>query len=552
MRVTGAEYVIEALRREGITVVFGIPGGHTIPLTDVMYDRPDMRFIVTRHEGGAAVAADGYARATGQPGVCLATAGPGATNLLTGVGGALRDSSPMLVLTCNNQRKDIGFGDVQDADHQALFAPLTKWSITVNDVRGIPRIMREAFRRATTGAPGPVHVDFPREILAETLEADEPVSPERYRPTVPIAPAPELVEATVTRLSTAARPVLWLGAGVLRARAGAAALALAEQIGLPIVTTFNAFGVVPTRHPLVLGVRSRMGISLTQRILEEADLVLAVGNSLDAVSTSRWLLRLPALVHVDVDPLVLGRHYPFEIGIVGDARRTLEALAGEARRRGAAPPPAWAPWRETLAAWQAEWRTRIYRPEWDYTVPIKPQAIMRALDGVLTPETILCADASNPGIWSLMLELPPGLTYMRPVNFGNMGFALPAAIGAAVAFPERPVIALLGDGSLGMSLGELETAVRVGGRIAIVLMNNRVLGNIRQEQLYKLKAPRYIGVEFGEVDFPTIARACGGAGERVDRPEDLPAALKRAVASPVPYLVDIATDPDESVWTHPI
>lgn len=551
MKTTGAEYVIDALHREGVRVVFGVPGGHTIPLTDVMYDRPDMQFLVMRHEGGAACAADGYARVTGQPGVCLATAGPGATNLLTGVGGALRDSSPMIVLTCNNQRKDIGFGDVQDADHEAIFAPLTKWSVTVNDVRAIPRIMREAFRRATVGAPGPVHIDFPREVLAESLEVNDPVPPPRYRPSTLLAPAPELVEAATERLLAASRPVLWIGAGVQRARGGAAALALAESLGLPVLTTFNAFGTVPTRHPLVFGTRSRMGISLTQRIVEEADLVLAVGNSLDAVSTSRWLLRLPALIHVDVDPLVLGRHYPFEIGIVGDGQRTLEALTVEAGRRGGAP-DRWRGWRDVLTGWQLEWREGLYRTAWDHQTPIKPQTIMRALDAVLGPQTILCADASNPGIWSLMLDLPPGLVYMRPVNFGNMGFALPAAIGAAVACPDRPVIALLGDGSLGMSLAEIETAVRVHARIAVVLMNNRVLGNIRQEQLYKLRAPRYIGVEFGEIDFPAIARACGGAAERVDRPEDLAGALKRAVTSPMPYLVDITTDPDESVWTHPI
>ncbi|MBI4269993.1 MAG: thiamine pyrophosphate-binding protein [Candidatus Rokubacteria bacterium] len=551
MMMTGAQCVTDALQREGVTVVFGIPGGHTIPLTDVMYDRPEMTFVVTRHEGGAACAADGYARASGRPGVCLATAGPGATNLLTGVGGALRDSSPVIVLTCNNQRKDIGFGDVQDANHEAIFAPLTKWSVTVNDVRAIPRVMREAFRRALTGAPGPVHIDFPREILAETLDASEEVEPEHYRPTTPLAPAPELVTRGVARLLEAARPVLWLGAGVQRARGSAAAVDFAEQLGLPVLTTFNAFGTVPTRHPLVFGARSRMGISLTQRILEEADLVVAVGNSLDAVSTSRWLLRLPALIHVDVEPLVLGRHYPFEIGIVGDARRTLEAFAAEAGRAGGST-ARWAGWRETLASWQAEWRKGIYREEWDHATPMKPQTIMRALDAVLTPETTLCVDASNPGIWSLMLDLPRGLTYMRPVNFGNMGFALPAAIGAGLARPDQQVIALLGDGSLGMSLGELETAVRTGVRLAIVLMNNRVLGNIRQEQLYKLKAPRYIGVEFGEVDFPAVARACGGGGERVDRPEELPAALKRAVSSTVPYLLDITTDPDESVWNHPI
>jgi acetolactate synthase-1/2/3 large subunit len=546
-----AAYVVDSLVREGVDVVFGIPGGHTLALTDAMYGRTDIRFVVTRHENGAACAADGYARVSGRPGVCLATSGPGATNLLTGVGGALRDSSPMIVLTCNNQRKDIGFGDVQDADHEAIFAPLVKWSVTVNDVRAVPRVMREAFRRALSGNPGPVHVDFPREVLGEPLEADTLVPPERYRPTTPVAPAPELVAAAAVRLLAAERPVLWLGAGVQRAGGGAAALALAETLGVPVVTTFNAFGVVPTRHPLVLGTRSRMGIALTQRVLEAADLVVAVGNSLDAVSTSRWLLQLPALVHVDVDPLVLGRHYPFEIGIVADARRTLEALTAEAAARRPAH-ERWEPWRSTLARWQAEWRAALYRPEWDDQAPIKPQTIMRALSDVLTADTTLCADASNPGIWSLMLDVPAGLRYMRPVNFGNMGFAVPAAIGAALAEPARRTIALLGDGSLGMSLGELETAVRTGIRLAIVLMNNQVLGNIRQEQLYKFKEPRYIGVEFGPVDFAAVMRACGGAGERVEHPRELPAALRRAVSSPIPYLLDIGTDPDESVWTHPI
>ncbi len=549
--------MVECLKEEGVRYVFGIPGGQTLSLTEAIRTAPGMEFVATRHEGGAAHAADGWGRVTGTPGVCLATTGPGATNLLTGIGGAFRDSSPVIVLTCNNNRKDIGRGDAQDADHVALFHSLTKWSTFVADVRQVPEVMREAFRVALGGRPGPVHIDFARDVLEQEAVDFEPLPPERYRVEDRRPGDARLVAQATELLAGSRRPALWVGNGAKLAGASREVLQLADLLQSPVITTFNGIGAVPSTHPLVFGPRSRSGTRLTNEILTEADTVLVVGSSLSGPATSRWRLKLTSnLVQVDIDYLALGRHYPVKVGIVGDARLVLAQLVhGLSAGSGAAAAARQA--REGRQAWLSEmkqretaWEEQVYRPEFETAVPIKPQTLIRRLGKWLAQDAIVCVDAGNPGIWSHLLPMYEGTTYMKPVNFGNMGFALPAGIAAKLARPGREVVILIGDGSLGMVLGEIETAVRSKTPVIIVVMNDLAYGNIKQEQ-WHYYGPENIGVDFTDVNYADVARALGAAGERITRPETLVDALDRARRAQRPYLIDVLTDPRENVWEGP-
>jgi acetolactate synthase I/II/III large subunit len=554
---TGGELVVRLLESLGVRHVFGVPGGQTLAITDAILDSSAIEFVTARHEGAAAVMADAYGRITGTPGVCLATTGPGATNLLTGVGGALRDSSPSLVITCNNHAENIDKDDAQNADHVALFRPLTKHSRLVSQPSGIVQALEEAYVRAMSGNPGPVHVDFARDAIEATLP---------QRPDVPgVHPLREWVDqrpqADAGRLAQVARliagaehPVLWLGNGCTISGAGEAALELAELVQAPVVTTFNGMGSVPTTHPLVFGALSRMGTNLSTRVLAESDLVVAVGNSLNAVSTSRWALPLPRIVQIDIEPTTIGKYYGGQtFGLVSDAgtaiRGLLDALGGNDSLRSAA---------EGRLEWIQE-LSRARKIWWDGSgysktpatgAGLSPADIVRQLRAAAPDDTLLVPDAGNPGVWSYLWEIRRPGTYLKPVGFGNMGFAVPAGIAASLVDPQRPVLLLVGDGSLGMTLAELETLARVGGRVCVVVFNDGGYGNIRQEQVIKY-GPRIIGVDFGPVDYATVGRGLGLRAERVTDLDVLVDRVRETLAGDTPVVLDVPIDPDLSAWTYP-
>ncbi|MFC5831156.1 thiamine pyrophosphate-binding protein [Nonomuraea insulae] len=544
-KITGGELVVRLLVSLGVRHVFGVPGGQTLAITDAIIDTPEVDFVTARHEGAAAVMADAYGRLTGTPGVCLATTGPGATNLLTGVGGALRDSSPVLVITCNNNGENIDRDDAQGADHVSLFRPLVKHGRLVAHASSIGQAIEEGYVRAMTGNPGPVHLDFARDVIESVLE--EPAEVPATHPLRgwvgqrPRADAAALAGAA-ERISAARRPVLWLGNGCNRSGAGQAALALAEAHDLPIVTTFNGIGCVPTTHPLVFGALSRMGTNLSTRVVAESDLVIAVGNSLNAISTSRWTLPLPEIVQIDVEPATIGRYYAGStLGVVGDAKDALETLAGALS----------GPVREERKTWLAELGGA--RTRWWESTPdggMSPADIVRRLREVTPDDTLLIPDAGNPGVWSYLWEIRQAGTYLKPVGFGNMGFSVPAAIAAAVTDPTRPVLVLVGDGSLGMTLAELETLVRVGGRVCVVVLNDEGYGNIRQEQIVKY-GPRTIGVDFGPADYAQVARGLGLSARRVTDLDELAARVGETLAGETPALFDVPIDPEVNAWTYP-
>ncbi|WP_137389528.1 thiamine pyrophosphate-binding protein [Rhodoligotrophos defluvii] len=551
-KISAARAVVECLKLEGVEFIFGVPGGQTLSIMDALYDEPSIRFITTRDERAAAHMADGYGRLTGKPGVCLATTGPGATNLVTAVGGAHRDSSPVVVITCNNRRRHIGQDDNQDADHVTLFRQFTKLSRFVPDSEGIPQAVREAFRVSTTGNPGPVLLDFARDAVEGGEIAFEPIKPEYYRFNVrPVVPQASITAAAEV-LAAARKPLLWLGRGAIIAKAGDPALALATSLGAPIVTTFNGISAVPGDHDLCFGPRSRFGTKVSKHLLEEADCIVAVGNSLNAASTSRWTLPLTRnIVQVDLDPAMIGRNYPVAVGLVGDATDALERLAATLRDKGSATAGARADWLATARRLREDWRAHVFADAYATAIPIKPQWVMKALGDAVDANTVVVADAGNPGVWTHMLPIRTPGAYMKPVGFGNMAFGLPAAIAAKLAQPQKDVIAVVGDGSLGMSMGDLETAVREKAPLTLLVMNDMAYGNIKQEELH-FHGQRYIGVDFGDVDYSGIAKCMGGDGEKVTKPGELAAAIARGKASDRLYLIDIRIDGSENVWKDPI
>jgi thiamine pyrophosphate-dependent acetolactate synthase large subunit-like protein len=553
--LTGGEIVVEALRAMGIRQVFGVPGGQTLAITDAMIGLDDIRFIATRHENAAACAADAVGRLTGRPGVCLATTGPGATNLLTGVGGAFRDSSPVLVLTCNNNLRDVSRDDAQAADHVDIFRSLTKRATFIADPTSIPQAMEEAYIVATTGNPGPVLVDFARSAVEARVSSSavrkSGLDESLLGPFRSLA-EPTRVESAARALASSLSPVIWVGNGVTRSGARRAALGLADRLGAPVITTFNAIGAVPSSHPLAFGPKSRMGTSLSSAVLRGADLLLAVGNSLNAISTSRWSLTLPdRIVQIDIEPTQVGRYYGAKtLGLVGDATAVLEQLL-DALNDLAVDDAATAR-RSRLVELQAErdaWRSRLASDP-SPSGSIAPSHFVDALRVAAPDDTTLVVDAGNPGVWTHAWEVREQGEYLKPVGFGNMGFALGAAIGAKVVRPAAPVIAVIGDGSMAMTVGDLETLVREQLPVCVVVMNDSGYGNIRQEQLMKF-GDRTIGVDFGDVNFATVASGFGVDGRRVTSAAELTEAVRDVLASGRPGLVDAVIDPKVSVWTYP-
>lgn len=558
--LTGGEVVVACLKALGAEFVFGVPGGQTLSIIDALERTPAIRFVMTHHESAAASMADAYGRLTGRPGVCLATTGPGATNLLTGVGGAIRDSSPMLVITCNNFTRDLERDDTQAADHVGIFKTLTKRTWLVTETSVIPQVLFEAFVVATTGCPGPVLVDFTRTALEATVASESiyVADPGRVFATVAQRSSGDVnqIALAARALAQAKRPLLWVGHGVQISGAAEVAVKLAERLRMPIVTTFNSIGAVPTGHPLVFGPRSRMGTALSAEILAESDLVVAVGNSLNAVSTGRWSSRLPAvIIQIDVDPSAVGRNYADRtIGIVGDARTVLAQLYEAVGSDPSTVAGDRESWLKQLSERKATFYTQVnsWRP--DPPTPqglVDPVQLVTTLRNAAPAETMLVVDAGNPGVWTHFWEVQATDRYIKPVGFGNMGFGVPGAIAAKLVHRETAVVALVGDGSLGMTLAEIETVVREGLDLCIVVMNDGGYGNIRQEQIF-MYGKRGIGTDFGPMDYSAIASACGLFGATVTSSGALDKLLREFFSNPKPTLLDVHIDPTPNVWTFPL
>ena len=537
----GSKIILEQLKEEGVEFIFGLPGGPELPLLDELIGDSSLKFVLNRHEQASAFMADAYARVTGKIGVCMATLGPGVTNLTTGIANSFLDSIPLLALTSCVYRTYEGKGDFQEIDQVSIFKSITKWSGSIRHVERLPDMIRKALRISLTGRPGPVHLNLNRDVYNEKTDA-EILPPRQYRPVDTCYGAVDEVKDVIALLLRSKRPVIWAGGGVVNSNASNEVRDLAELLHIPVATTCSGKGVIPEDHSLSAGIRGRWGIELADQILSEADVLIAVGCRFSAVATSRWKAKIPdKIVHIDIDPQEIGKNYPAEIGIVGDAKFVLRHLLTYLRKGKL---PNYSEWNNRVLDLRKKYRKKIENQSVKGDT-IKPQFLLKTLRKMLPRDTIVSVDVGEVIVWtSQLFDVYQPRMFIKPSGFSPMGYGVPAAIAAKLAKPDKPVVAICGDGGFMMTCYELETAARLETPFVCVIFNNQSLGEIKHRQELKYGG-RYIGVDFTDVDYSKLAKSLGGSGERVENPNELAPALKRALKSNQQYILDCIIDPRE-------
>jgi acetolactate synthase-1/2/3 large subunit len=551
MQLTGAQALVKSLETEGVEVVFGLPGGAILPVYDPIIDSP-IRHVLVRHEQGAGHAAEGYAQVTGRPGVAIVTSGPGATNIVTALADAYMDSIPLVCITGQVPTTAIGTDAFQECDTTGITMGVTKHNWLVTSADDIPRVIREAFHVATTGRPGPVLVDLPKDVSNATMEWYWPdgVDLPGYHPAG--APAPEAVAAAAELMAAAERPVLYVGGGVLKSNASDELAALAELTGAPVVTTLMARGAFPDSHPRCLGMPGMHGNYTAVTAMQRADLLVALGSRFDDRVTGKVAAFAPGakIVHVDIDPAEIGKVRRPDVGIVADCRLAIAALVvALSGRADALDPRRLDPWLATIAEWQARYPL-FYEPSSE-PGRLKPQSVVEALCGAAPPGTIVVTGVGQHQMWaSQYWRLEQPRTWVSSGGLGTMGFAVPAAIGAKVGRPDRTVWAIDGDGCFQMTAQELVTASSERIPVKIAILNNAYLGMVRQWQ-HMFYEERYSEVYLSPdlPDYVKWAEAMGCVGFRVDTPEEvLPVIEKANAIDDRPVVVDFRTDSMEQVF----
>lgn len=542
-RLTGADMLLRTLLLEGVECVFGYPGGAVLYLYDALHGFSGFRHVLTRHEQGAVHAADGYARATGRVGVCMATSGPGATNLITGIAAAYMDSVPLVVITGNVATDLTGTDAFQEADIVGITQPITKHNFYVRDVEELPLRLREAFLIADSGRKGPVLVDIPKDVTAAEGWFRYP-SEVRAAGGAEPKPAidPRQGERALALLRESTRPVLLAGGGVVHAEASDALVRFAERASLPVATTLMGLGAFPATHPLWLGMPGMHGAYAANTALQESDLIVAVGARFDDRVTMRLDAFAPgaAVVHIDIDAAEIGKLVSRAAPMHGDARDALEWLG--ARWEG--PSPRLAPWLERVRAWKTRHPVR-YR---DDGATLKPQYVVEMIDRSTPDGAIVATDVGQHQMWTaLFYRFRRPRTWLTSGGLGAMGFGFPAAIGAAIGCPDRTVVSINGDGGMQMCAQELAVCAVQNIPVKIVVLNNRTLGMIRQwqELIYD---GRHSHIDLsGSPDFVKLAEAYGVLGLRASTKEEAERAWRRALEHPGPVLVDFEVDREELV-----
>ena len=544
--MTGGEAVVEMLTRFGVEMMFGLPGDQT-HIYDAIYRKPGIRHILVRHEQAAAHMADSYARATGKVGVCDATVGPGATNLLSGISEAFLSGIPVVAVVSDIRADWRGRDCFQEIEQVNVFGPVVKKVFSVEHAGRIPEFIRRAFQTATTGRPGPVLLNFPLNVLKDKrqfapseLEADN-----RYGafPANRLMPPREDISAAVDSLLAARHPVVLAGGGVIASNASEELQTFAERLDIPVATTYMGKGALAENHPLCIGPFGLLGRSPTNEYVLNADFALALGTRFTNVDTAAW--RIPdkktKIVQVDIEPAQIGRNYFAHQSLPGDIKSVLGAMLEAAASRA---PAAGKSRREEVSALTSKWR-RESGVESDIardndTSPVHPLQVIRALRNTMNADDMLICDSGFNQIWGgQYFEVrKPGRLYMGPRGFAVMGFSLPAAIAHSLAKPESRVVALCGDGGFSMVMQELETALRCNAKITVCIINNSNLQYIKENQRL-LHGSRYISTDYSDLDFAAIARAFGCAGIRVEKSGELEGALSEALASELPAVVDV-------------
>lgn len=538
VKMTGGQAVVECLKREGVDVVFGLPGGVLLPLYDVIY-HSGLNHILVRHEQGAAHMADGYARATGKVGVCIATSGPGATNLVTGVANAYMDSVPMVAITGQVNTWLIGKDAFQEADITGITMPITKHNYLVRSAKDIPRVFREAFYIARSGRPGPVLIDLPRDVTVDELDFDYPeIDLIGYRPSV--KPHQMQIKRAAKALMEAERPVIYVGGGVRYADASQELIELATKLNAPVTTSLMGIGCFPEDHPLSLGMVGMHGTKYANYAVQESDVLLAVGARFSDRVTGKTTHFAPnsKVIHIDVDPAEIGKNVRVDIPVVGDAKNALTDLLKEISSKP------WSTWSERIVEWK-KGHPLTYLPD---PKVIKPQYVIQKLCE-LAPDAIITTEVGQNQMWAAQFFVHKDpRKFISSGGLGTMGYGFPAAIGAKMGRPECEVIDIAGDGSFLMNSQELATAVVNDIPVKVAIMNNGCLGMVRQwQELFFGK--RYSATILGRTspDFVKLAEAYGAVGLRATRPSEVIPVIKEALKSDLPTVMDFIINPLEMV-----
>ena len=547
--MNGAQAVVASLEAEGVDLVFGYPGGQAIKLYDALYDSTQITHILTRHEQGAVHAADGYARATGKVGVAIVTSGPGATNTVTGIATAYMDSIPIVVITGQVPRGVIGTDSFQESDIVGITMPVVKHSYLLQSTEELTKTFREAFYIASTGRPGPVLIDFPSDLASEEMVFEYPdtVNLPSYKPTY--RGNAKQIRQAAKRIEEATQPVLYVGGGAVTSGASEELVELADLMQLPVVTTLEGKGAFPGSHPLHLGPVGMHGSKFANLTMTESDLIICCGARFSDRVTGKISSFAPHadVIHIDIDPAEIGKVREAQIPIVGDLKGVLQGILEVLKKDGAhANDDAWI---ERVNGWRE--RYPFYHPGvGDSPDEIVPEIVMEQLSDKLDPaNSIVVTEVGQHQMWAAQfIERDYPRTFLSSGGLGTMGYGFPASIGASMGCPDKTVVCVAGDGSFQMNVQEMATAAVHNVPVKILILDNRCLGMVHQWQKLFYNG-RYSNTELADVpDFVKLADAYGWQGERIERPEDVDAALDRMLAAEGPYLLDVAISRDQNVY----
>ncbi|MBW4550664.1 MAG: biosynthetic-type acetolactate synthase large subunit [Aphanocapsa sp. GSE-SYN-MK-11-07L] len=549
MRVTGAFALIDSLKRHGVKHIFGYPGGAILPIYDEVYravDRGDIQHILVRHEQGAAHAADGYARATGEVGVCFATSGPGATNLVTGIATAHMDSIPMVVITGQVPRPAIGSDAFQETDIYGITLPIVKHSYVVREPADMARIIAEAFYIASTGRPGPVLVDIPKDVGTEEFDY-KPVAPGSikltgYRPT--IKGNPRQIPQALKLIRQAKRPLLYVGGGTISAGAHAELLELAELFKIPVTTTLMGKGAFDENHSLAVGMLGMHGTAYANFAVSECDLLIAVGARFDDRVTGKLdeFASRAKVIHIDIDPAEVGKNRTPEVPIVGSVKPVLAALLRLAQEKDIHPQTQ--PWLDRIGRWRQDYPLVVPYPD----EKLSPQEVIVELS-LQAPDAYYTTDVGQHQMWSAQFLKNAPRHWISSAGLGTMGYGLPAAMGVKVALPDQQVICISGDASFQMNLQELATLAQYGISVKTVIVNNFWQGMVRQwQQAFYNERYSQSSMATGMPDFALLAQAFGVKGMVIRERSELKDAIAEMLAHDGPVLLDAHVTKDENCY----
>lgn len=540
MKKSGAQILCESLIKEGVEVIFGFPGGSVLPLYDTFLQYPQLRHILVRHEQGAAHAADAYARVSGKAGVCLATSGPGATNLVTGIANAYLDSSPVVAITGQVATPYIGKDAFQEIDITGITLPITKTNYLVLNVKDLATVIKESFYIAQTGRPGPVLIDIPRDVLTEKTEYTYPtkVNLPGYKPV--LFGHPTQIKKAADLINKAEKPVIISGRGVIISGAYTELKELAEKCQIPVVTTLLGIGSFPETHVLSFGWLGMHGMKYANKAINDSDLIIAIGMRFDDRATGMVSNFAPyaKVIHIDIDPAEIGKNVKVNVPIVGDVKNVLSELNKYVQKN------THLSWLRMLDKWREEHPALEIRQ----CEELIPQFVIRELYNATKGDAIIVTGVGQNQMWAAQYYF-----YVNPNSFissgglGTMGFEIPAAIGAKVAAPDSMVWCIAGDGGFQMTIQELATIVQERLNIKIAIINNGYLGMVRQwQELFYNK--KYCGSQLVSPDFVKIAEAYGIEGTRVTSKKMVRSAIDKAINHNGPYLIDFVVEPEENVY----